>query len=100
MKKLDIVNIADRTQYYSSELKKMICEKQKCGKYQPCRFLLKILWQYKITISSVKTQAAIFRDKFGLSKRLLGLEFKSNHSIKSKCLKWIVKIILPNYQNE
>ena len=30
-----------------------------------------------------------------LSKRLLELEFKSNHSIKSKCLKWIVKKILP-----
>ena len=26
-----------------------------------------------------------------LSKRLLELEFKSNHSVKSKCLKWIVK---------
>ena len=26
-----------------------------------------------------------------LSKRLLELEFKSNHSIKSKCLKWIVE---------
>ena len=32
------------------------------------------------------------------SKRLLQLEFKSNHSIKSKCLKWIVKNILPNYK--
>ena len=31
-----------------------------------------------------------------LSKRLLELEFKSNHSIKSKYLKWIVKNILPN----
>ena len=30
-----------------------------------------------------------------LSKRLLELEFKSNHSIKSKCLKWIVEKILP-----
>ena len=30
-----------------------------------------------------------------LSKRLLELKFKSNHSIKSKCLKWIVKKILP-----
>ena len=28
-----------------------------------------------------------------LSKRILELKFKSNHSIKSKCLKWIVKII-------
>ena len=27
----------------------------------------------------------------GLSKRLLELEFKLNHSIKSKCWKWIVK---------
>ena len=33
-----------------------------------------------------------------LSKRLVGLEFKSNHSIKSKCLKWIVKKILPDYK--
>ena len=31
-----------------------------------------------------------------LSKRLLGLE--SNHTIKSKCLKWIVKTILPDYK--
>ena len=30
-----------------------------------------------------------------LSKRLLELEFKSNISIKSKCLKWIVKKLLP-----
>ena len=30
-----------------------------------------------------------------LSKRLLELEFKSNHSIKSKCLKWIAKKIIP-----
>ena len=28
-----------------------------------------------------------------LSKRLL--EFQSNHSIKSKCLEWIVKNVLP-----
>ena len=33
-----------------------------------------------------------------LSKILLELEFKSNHSIKSKCSKWIVKSILPNYK--
>ena len=30
-----------------------------------------------------------------VSKRLLELGFKSNHSIKWKCLKWIVKKILP-----
>ena len=33
-----------------------------------------------------------------LSKRLLELEFKSNHSIKSKCLKWIAKKILTDYK--
>ena len=31
-----------------------------------------------------------------LSKRLLGLEFRSNNSIKTKCLKYVVKKILPN----
>ena len=31
----------------------------------------------------------------GLSKRLLESELKSNHLIKSKCLEWIVKKILP-----
>ena len=34
----------------------------------------------------------------GLSKRLLELKFTSNHSMKSKCLKWIVKRILPDYK--
>ena len=33
-----------------------------------------------------------------LSKRLLELDFKSNYSIKSKCLKWVVKNIFPNYK--
>ena len=33
-----------------------------------------------------------------LLKRLLELEVKSNYSIKSKCLKWIVENILPNYK--
>ena len=35
-----------------------------------------------------------------LSKRLLKLEFKSNHWIKSKCLKWIVKKYCPVTKNE
>ena len=33
-----------------------------------------------------------------LSKRLLEIEFKSNRSVKSKCLKWVVKNILSNYK--
>ena len=35
--KLGIANIADRAQYYSDKFKKLRCEIQKCGKYQPCR---------------------------------------------------------------
>ena len=34
-----------------------------------------------------------------LLKRFLELEFKSNHSIKSKWLEWIVKNVLSNYKN-
>ena len=29
--------------------------------------------------------------------KLLNLEFKSNDSIKSKLLRWVVKIILPKF---
>ena len=36
----------------------------------------------------------------GLSKRLLELELTQHNAIKSKCLKSIVKSILPNYKNE
>ena len=31
-----------------------------------------------------------------ISNKLLGLEFKSNNFIKTKCLKYVVKSILPN----
>ena len=30
-----------------------------------------------------------------ISEKMLELEFRSNHSIKSKCLKWVVRKILP-----
>ena len=41
--KIDMANVADRSQYYSSEFKKMRCEIQDCGKYQPCRIFVKKL---------------------------------------------------------
>ena len=56
---------------------------------------------YKHIAESIKKQTKVSTKKSlidDLSKRLLELEFKSNHSIKSKCLKWIVKNILPNYK--
>ena len=45
--------------------------------------------------TKVSTQNSLIDD---LSKRFLELKFKSNYSIKSKCLKWVVKNILPNYK--
>ena len=67
-KKLDIANIADRTQYYSSEFKKMRCEIQECGKYQHYGTFIKNTLAVEITMSAVKTQAAIFREKFGVKQ--------------------------------
>ena len=54
---------------------------------------------YTQIIKSTKKQTKVSTKKLlidDISKRLLELEFKPNHSIKSKCLKWIVKNILPN----
>ena len=53
--KIDIANIADGTQNYSSEFKKMRCEIQECGKYQPCGVFVKNTLAVDITMSSVKT---------------------------------------------
>ena len=56
---------------------------------------------YTHIIKSTKKQAKVSTKKSlidDLSKRLLELEFKSNHSTKSKCLKWVAKNILPNHK--
>ena len=66
--KLGIANIADRTLYYSDEFKKMRCEIQVCGKYQPCRMFIENTLSVEITMSAVKTQAAIFKSKFGVNQ--------------------------------
>ena len=67
-KKLDIANIADRTRYYSSKFKKMRCKIQECGKSQPCRMFTENTLVEEITMSAVKTQAAIFKSKFGVNQ--------------------------------
>ena len=56
---------------------------------------------YKHIIKSTETQTKVSTKQSlidDLSKRLLELQIKSNHSIKTKHLKWIVKNILPNYK--
>ena len=46
----------------------MWCEKQDCGKYQPWRTFIKNTLAVEITMRSVKTQAAIFKNKFGVNQ--------------------------------
>ena len=41
-RKLDLANVAGKTQYYSSEFRKMRCKIQKCGSYQHCRIFIEI----------------------------------------------------------
>ena len=53
-KQLGIWNISDKTQYYSSESKKLRCKIQKCGNYQPCRIFIEKTLAVEITMSSVK----------------------------------------------
>ena len=56
---------------------------------------------YRHIIESTKKQIKVSTKKsliYDLSKILLELEFKQHNQIKSKCLKWIAKNILPNYK--
>ena len=56
---------------------------------------------YAHFIESTKKQTKVSTKKLlidDLSKRLLELELKSNYSLKLKCLKWVLKNILPNYK--
>ena len=57
-----------KSHYYSSEFKRMRCEIQECGNYQPCRIFIENTLTVEITMNSVKTQAAIFRDGFGINQ--------------------------------
>ena len=58
----------------------------------------KIQWHIKKSNQKLTKQLTKKSLNDDLSKRLLQLEFKSNHSMKRKCLKWIVKKILPEYK--
>ena len=102
-KKLGIANIGDRTQHYSDEFKKMRCEIQECGKYQPWRTFIENTLAVEITMSAVKPQAAIFKSKYGVNpndkvlrkQQSLGLRLKkllSNENI-------IVKVFCFALQN-
>ena len=85
-KKLGIRNISDKTQYYSSEFEKLRFEMQECGKYQPCRMCIENTSAKEITMSSVKTQATIFRAKFGVNQDDKLLRKRQSLSLRLKKL--------------
>ena len=46
----------------------MGCEIQECGKYQPFRMFIENTLAVEITMTAVKTKAAIFMSKFGVKQ--------------------------------
>ena len=88
--KVDIGNIDDKTQYYSDEFKKMRCEIQERGKYQPYRMFIENTLAVEITVSAAIIQAVIFREKFGVNQhdkvfrkqQSLGLRLKKLFQVK------------------
>ena len=67
-----------------TNVKKMRCKIQHCVKCQPCRIVIENASAVDITMSSVKTQAAVLKSKFGvkqhdkvlLKQQSLGLRLK------------------------
>ena len=46
----------------------MRCKRQECGKCQPCRMFIENTLAVEIAMSSVKTEAVIFKSKFGVKQ--------------------------------
>ena len=46
----------------------MRCKIEECGKYQPCRIFIQNTLAVEITMNSIKIQAVIFRDTFGVNQ--------------------------------
>ena len=83
----------------------MTCEIKECGKYQPCTIFIENTLAVEITMTAVKTQAAIFRKKFGVNQhdkvlrkqQLLGLSLKMlfpSEDIIENILHYITDLIL------
>ena len=62
----------------------MRCEIQECGKFQPCRIFIKNTLSAKITMSSVKTQAAVFKSKFGVNQHNKALRKQQSLGLRLK----------------
>ena len=45
-----------------------MCETQERGNYQPCRLFIQNILAVQLTMTANKTQAAIFKAKFGVNQ--------------------------------
>ena len=62
----------------------MRCEIQECVKFQPCRIFIKNTLSAKITMSSVKTQVAVFKSKFGVNQHNKALRKQQSLGLRLK----------------
>ena len=62
----------------------MRCGIQECGEYQPCIIFIKNTLAVEITMSSVKMQAAIFRDTFWVNQHDKVLHKQQSLSLRLK----------------
>ena len=71
----------------------MRCKIQECGKHQPCRIFIKNTPAVEITMSAVKTQAVIFREKFEVNPHKIVLRKQQSFGSRLKKLFQIQDII-------
>ena len=64
----------------------MGCEIQGRGKYQSCRMFTENTLAVEITMSAVKTEAVIFRDKFGVKRHDKALRKQQSLGLRLKKL--------------
>ena len=70
----------------------MRCEIEECGNYQPSKIFIENTLAVKGTMISVNTQAAVFRNKFGVNKhdkelrkqQSMGLRLKNYFQTKTQ----------------
>ena len=64
----------------------MRCEIPEYGNYQPCRVFIQNILAAELTMAAKKTQAAIFKAKFGVNQHNIVLRRQQSSGLKLKKL--------------
>ena len=67
-------------------LKTIRYERQECGNYLPCKIFIENILALEITTNSIKVQAAIFRDGFGVYQHDKALRKQESLGLRLKKL--------------